>query len=194
MEALGDDVQRCHRELWACLKAGDRNDDSTISADYEYHARQLIRSILAYIEAVTFSVKLWSIVRCDRESIPVSAHERYAAIERDVDLSDKGELEERSAKLRLVSNVRFAFRLLARAKRSKEEFDPSVAWWSDFRATMSVRDRLTHPRLPEDVDVSYEEILAALRAKEGFEDTVWSLGKRKKPNQSPHPTAPSGRG
>jgi hypothetical protein len=176
IEKLGSDVDRCHGELLQSIDNGDRNEDGTISADYEYHARQLIRAILAYIEGVTFSVKIWAVSKCLDSGIEVSDHERYAAVEVDTDLNNKGEVVERPAKLRLANNVRFAFRLLERAKGGTFKFDASADWWSDLQKTISVRDRLTHPRLPEDIDVSPEEIITALNAKVGFENALGEDG------------------
>ncbi len=104
--------------------------------------------------------------------IEVSDHERYLVVEVDSDLNDKGEVVERPARLRLASNVRFAFRLLERATGGSFRIDPSSDWWSSLRRTIAVRDRLTHPRFPEDIDVSGEEIVTALKAKVGFEKTL----------------------
>jgi hypothetical protein len=177
IEKLGDDVDRCHNGLLQSIDSGKREADGTVTADYEYHARQLIRAILAYIEAVTFSVKLWAVSRCLDSGIEVSDHERYLAVEIDSELNDKGEALERPAKIRLASNVRFAFRLLARATHGEFQFDPSADWWADLRKTISIRDRLTHPRFPQDIDVSGEEIVSALRAKVGFE-RVLTGGKK----------------
>ena len=188
IEKLGDDVRRCHDGLLKCIDQGEREKDGTVLVDYEYHGRQLIRSILAYVEAVTFSVKISSVKKCLDAGIAVSDHERYAAVKTDTDLNDQGEIVERPAKLRLASNVRFAFRLLERAKRGRFKFDASAAWWSDLKSTIRVRDRLTHPRMPEDIDVTPNELLAALRAKDGFEELLLPKNRRKTPNKAPEPT------
>lgn len=172
IEKLGDDVDRCHNELIQCIDSGKRESDGTVTADYEYHARQLIRSILAYVEAVTFSVKVSAVTQCLDSGIEVSDHERYLAVEVDSGLTDKGEVIERPAKIRLASNVRFAFRLLERATHGSFRFDPSSDWWASLRKTIAVRDRLTHPRFPQNIDVSGEEIVAALKAKAGFEKVL----------------------
>jgi hypothetical protein len=179
MEQLGDDVDRCHDGLLKAIDAGDRNDDGTTSVDSGYHARQLIRAIFAYIEAVTFSAKISAVGRCLALKIDVSDHERFAAVEIDSKLNDKGEVVEQPAKIRIVDNVRFAFRLLERANGGTVKFDPSSSeWWGDFKKTIRVRDRLTHPRRPEDIDVSGAEIVSALRAKDGFEKTLIQFSAR----------------
>src|SRR6266850_1942165 len=177
IEKLGSDVERCHRELLECIDDGEVDSDGSVTADYEYHARQLIRTILAYVEGVTFSVKIWAVARCLDSGIEVSDHERHLAVEVDSELNDKGEVVERSARLRLASNVRFAFRLLERASGGRFHFDPSSDWWAALRSTIGVRDRLTHPRFPRDVDVSGAEVVAALKAKVGFERSLLVEGK-----------------
>lgn len=139
---LGADVDRCHAGLIEAIDEGNIDSDGSISADYEYHARQLIRSILAYIEGVTFSVKVKSVDRCLNVGIEVSDHERYLAVEVDSALNDKGEVVERSARIRLTSNVRFAFRLLEKASKRPSKFDPASEWWSCLHETVRVRDRL----------------------------------------------------
>jgi len=186
IETLGDDVKRCHAELIQVIDDGEVDSDGSVSADYEYHARQLIRSILAYIEGVIFSVKVKSVERCLAAGIKVSDHERYLAAEVDSDLNDKGEVVERSSKLRLTNNVRFAFRLLEKASRQSSRFDPSSEWWSCLRETVRVRDRLTHPRMPGDLDVSGDDIVKALKAKAGFDEVL--LTSKLKPNKTMQPT------
>lgn len=67
------------------------------------------------------------------------------------------------------ANIRFAFTLLERAHGYPSQFDASSEWWFCFRESTKVRDRLMHPRMPEDLDVSGDEIIKALKAKNGFD-------------------------
>ncbi len=172
IETLGDDVDRCHASIIEAIDSGDLDKEGNVSADYEYHARHLIRAILAYIEAVTFSVKVSCVTRCLDAGLDVSDHERYLAVEIDRELNEKGEIIERPARIRLASNVRFAFRLLEKASKKPSSFDPASEWWSCLRETIRVRDRLTHPRMPEDLNVSGAEIVSALKAKKGFTEVL----------------------
>jgi hypothetical protein len=68
----------------------------------------------------------------------------------------------------LEKNVRFAIALVERVYRFSKPFNPAEGWWSEFKT--AVRDRLTHPKLPGDLDINGDEVLAALRAKLGFEE------------------------
>ena len=175
IEALADDVDRCHRLLIAEVDQGSIDDEGNVDADYEFAARQLLRAIFAFIEGVTFSVKVRAASLCLENGIDISDAERAFAVDVDHDLNDKGAVVERPARLRLTDNVRFALTLLARSKGSPEGFDASVEWWSHLRAAIKVRDRLTHPRMPADTDVSGDEIVTALKAYAGFSNHLLGM-------------------
>ncbi len=172
IETLEDDVARCHESLVQSIDAGEADSEGCVDADYEFHARQLIRSIMACIEGVTFSVKVSAAAKCLDCGIEISDHERYMAVEVDCDLNDKGEIVERPAKIRLPGNIRFAFSLLERSERLDPIFDASQEWWSALHDTIKVRNRLIHPQLPGDLDVPGDEIVRALKAKQGFDDVL----------------------
>jgi hypothetical protein len=83
---------------------------------------------------------------------------------------------EAVAKISLARNIRFAIAMNRKAHKVVERFDPNVAWWSHLKAAIKVRDRLTHPKMPEDLDVSGKDILDALKARKGFEAELLHFG------------------
>ena len=176
---LGDDVDRSHEALLDAIDAGSVDEDRSVSADYPFFARQLVRAVFAYIEAITFSVKMTAVDHCRKAGIDIPPEEIYLAVEVDHVLSDKGEVIQQRAMLRLAPNIRFAFALAEKAFGIETRFDPSVEWWSCLKAAIKVRDRLMHPRMPEDIDISGDEIVAVLKAKSGFESLVHEYGSRK---------------
>ena len=89
-----------------------------------------------------------------------------------VTFENRGEVIERAAHIRLSDNVRFAFMLQEKALGIDEAFDASVDWWSCLQSSIKVRDRLTHPKLPGDIDITGEEVLTALQAFNGFKDQI----------------------
>jgi hypothetical protein len=108
METLGEDYDRCHKALVDCIDAGKKDKNGNVTADYEFFARQLIRAAFAYIEAVTFSVKAHSAWQCMERNLPIEPEERYFATDIEFEISEKGEVVERSARISLPRNVRFA--------------------------------------------------------------------------------------
>jgi hypothetical protein len=151
------------------FKRGKRLPDGTIHANYEYHARQLIRSIFAFIEAVTFSVKIGAAERCDTRGLGYSEAERLFVAETEFALKDNGEIFERPAHIRLADNIRFAFRLQEKSRGMTDAFNANVKWWACLKSSIKVRDRIMHPKMPEDVDISPDEIINALEAYKGFQ-------------------------
>jgi len=168
IETLGDEVDRCRREVIASIDDGEVGPNGDVCADYEYHARQLIRSIFAFIEAVVFSMKVKAVEYCPKRNVQLSDAERFLAVDIEHVLSEKGEIVGRPAHIRLADNIRFAFALQERALGVAKQFDPSTGWWSCLKLSIKVRDRLTHPKLPGDIDVAGPEIIAALKAYKGF--------------------------
>lgn len=108
-------IDRCHSELVAVIDAGKKNSDGTITADYGFTARQLIRATFAYIEAVTFSAKAWSANHCMENDIEITPDERYFSIDIAFEINSKAEICERKAKIPLASIIRFAIELKKKA-------------------------------------------------------------------------------
>jgi hypothetical protein len=176
IEVLGEDCLKCHAELLAEIDRGTVLEDGTVDADYEFHARQLIRAIFAYIEAVTFSVKAWSAGHCMEVGIDITPQERYFATDTEFEINERGDVVETISKISLARNIRFALTISRKAHRVAQPFDASVEWWSCLKQAIRVRDRLTHPKMPSDLDVSGNDIVNALKAKAGFEEEVLSYG------------------
>ncbi|MER2538398.1 MAG: hypothetical protein ABTQ26_04055 [Azonexus sp.] len=172
IELLGQDCERCHEALIAAIDAGETDGDGSVDADYEFYARQFIRAVFAYIEATTFSVKASSAWRCMEKDIGISPQERYFATDTEYELNDRGEVVEALAKISLARNIRFALALNRKAHKVAEPFDPSVEWWSCLKEAIRVRDRLTHPKWPRDLDVSGDEVVKVLKALRGFEQEL----------------------
>jgi hypothetical protein len=174
---LGDDVDRCHRALLEAIDGGSVDHDGSVTADYEFYARQLIRAVFAYIEGITFSVKVTAAAHCLQNGVEISSEERFFAADVDHYLDDKGQVVQQRAMLRLASSIRFAFSLSEKAYGTGRLFDPGVEWWSCLIQSIKVRDRLTHPKMPEDIDISGEEIVAVLKAREGFDRLLLEYGR-----------------
>jgi len=169
IETLGEDYERCYREILKSFDEGTIDADGNLHADYEFHARHLLRAVFAYIEGVTYSVKVSAAWKCLQDGVEITPQERYIAAEIQYSISDKGEVLERPAQIPLTRNIRFAFTLTEKAHRIPMQFDPSVEWWSCLREAINVRNRLMHPRMPEELDISPEELIKTIKAKNGFD-------------------------
>jgi hypothetical protein len=177
IHSLGYDCKRSHESLLAAIDRKQATPNADTHADYEFHARQLVRAFFAYFEAVTFSVKAWSANHCLDHNIQITPQERYFAVDTEYELNDRGEVVEAVAKISLSRNIRYALALNRRANRVTGPFDPNVPWWSHLRKAIRLRDRLTHPKMPGDLDVSGEDLIDVMKAREGFEAELLSHGQ-----------------
>jgi hypothetical protein len=129
--------------------------------------RVLVRSILAFIEAMTYAMKNL-VLRIDDSAIPLSEQERLLAMEVTCELDHSGRAQSRPAKLRTLPNVRFAFSLAAKAFPSDVFLlDLSGDRLQALERSIKVRDRLTHPKSDASLLVSDDEI------SEAFMVYVW---------------------
>jgi hypothetical protein len=133
IETLGEDFKRCFEGLSQSFDDGTLDEYGYLDAYYEFHARQLIRAVFAYIEGVTFSVKITAARDCMQRGIDISPQERYIAAEVDYELNEKVEVVERPARISLSSNIRFAFALSEKARELSPQFDASAEWWFCLR-------------------------------------------------------------
>jgi hypothetical protein len=179
IETLGEDVTRCHSEIIKAIDAGTVDENGDVTADYLFHARQLVRAFFAYVEGVTFSVKVHTVDFCQRNGIDTNPQEAFFAAEVDHKIDEKGQVVEQRAQINLTLNLRFAFTLLEKAYGTPPKFDPGVEWWSCLKKSIKVRDRLMHPKFPGDLDVSGDEIIDVLKAKQGFEELLLGYRPRK---------------
>jgi hypothetical protein len=132
--------------------------------------RLLIRSIFSCIDALTYSLKQLALNANDAFKLDLG--ERMLATEETYELSSSGHIATRRAKLQTLANVRFAFDLLAKVDEHDFRLDVSQHGWQLLQNSLKVRDRLTHPKKLIDLEVSDEEIRAALRAFSWFESQV----------------------
>lgn len=124
--------------------------------------RLLVRSAFAFIEAVVFNVKSLGLVLGKNNKL--SPGEIALAKEEDYELDDLGNVKIRPARLRFMSNLRFAFALAAKAAGINYQLDVGGAGWQALREALPVRDRLMHPKKAADIIVTDKEVRDALDA------------------------------
>lgn len=178
--ALDSDYQQCSEQIIKRLDEGDKGDDGITRADTDFDARQLIRTTFAYIEGAMFVLKIEASFNADEKGVELSHQQQQLIFERSFSLNDKGDVCEHDAKISLTRNIRFAFSVFAEANKIENILDVGSNWWSKLKSSIKVRDRLTHPRFPVDLDVSPKEIIDAMSAKNGFDETLYKMIKASK--------------
>ena len=74
------------------------------------------------------------------------------------DVNEKGMPIERPLHPPLLNSIRFAFRMLAKTYGLRYQPDYSEKGWSDLQEVIRLRNRLTHPKNVEHMQVTVEEM------------------------------------
>jgi hypothetical protein len=96
-------------------------------------------------------------------------------LEESYELKDNGEIKTRSARLRTLSNLRFAFSIFGKSQQIDFAIDTSGTEWTNLVNSLKVRDRLTHPKNASDLCVSDDEIRQAVTSMFWFESQMVEL-------------------
>lgn len=169
---LGKDFERLQRRMETSAKRGNFTETD------ESYARSLIRALFALVEGTCNAIKVDALGKL-LDSGSVQPEVVNVTMEQRFDLDDKGRIVQRSLTYTWDKNVRFAFAQHALAYRCKNWLDPSQEWWSALVAVSKVRDRLMHPKRPEDLDLVPSDVVCCIRAKSGFFTTVLMQMKSK---------------
>lgn len=169
---LSNDFERCLENVKQDVQEGVKQDDGSTLADHEFNARQLVRSAFAYIEGVSFAMKIAAIDDAITNEVELSQAEIDFAFEISYQLNDKGEIIKGSPHIKLTRNIRFAFNLYSKAHSLDKVFNAGEEWWSKLKESIKIRDRLMHPRSPEDLDIEPSEVITVAAAVRGFESLL----------------------
>ena len=91
-------------------------------------------------------------------------------LEKTYQPNDKGEVYDQRMQIPMKNNIRFAFRAYARAHLVDYQLDIGDNRWNDFKNSILVRDRLTHPKEVRNLEVSDEELQCLQRAFDWFSE------------------------
>jgi hypothetical protein len=141
-------------------------EDLELSDPTEYHRRQYIRAVFAQLEGATFGLKQLAIP--SKESL-ISSAELALLKGESYRLNDTGEAVVGNARLTLPSDMRFAFRMYAKSVGIAYDLPVNEPGWTALIRARKVRDRLMHPRSPNDLETTDEEIGDATDAAEWFQ-------------------------
>ena len=120
--------------------------------------RDLVRTMFAGVEGVTWALKQSALLQHRTGQVQFSAAEQSMLEELVPELDDKGRVIERSARLTFKRNLQFSF--LAFAKSEGVEFPLATGenGWEAFQQSLAIRDRLTHPKDVDELQVSDEDL------------------------------------
>jgi|GEM_PF-6179689 len=169
VDAALKEFDALHRELLAevrrvtkCKMAGE-NSIFPNPADLDSIDRRLVvRSVISYIESLSFLI--------DRiaESKPLPLSEWRLADEKPMERQHNKSGKVGRHKPRRDSDVEGVFKRFAELKAFPFIIDASSDGWLQIKSSFDVRNRITHPKSVEDVNISDEEIWKAVHGFHWF--------------------------
>ena len=130
--------------------------------------RVYVRSVFAFVEGMTHAFKRFAVAVHDHGGPLFSEAEVSLLRGVSYELKDTGEAASKQRFVRFAPNVRLAIRAFALASGYDGRLDYSTAGWQALREAARVRNRITHPRTPADLDVSDADLEAVTWVFGGF--------------------------
>jgi hypothetical protein len=143
-DALLSDVQTASRQL--------------ASAPIAYHRRQYVRSVFSLLDGMAYALKQAAHEGAAGFGVVFSLGEVAMIREETYDLDERGQAKSRPAYPRWAANMRFALDIVARAANVPNRADFGGAGWEALLRAVKLRNRLMHPKRPDDLAVSNEEL------------------------------------
>jgi hypothetical protein len=151
--------------LWATLD-GDVAQLGVLAATGEdVHRRAYVRAVIAYLEGLTFGLKQQILDAGIQDLTPA---DRALLVEESFELDDRGEPQVRQLFIKLHRSIRFAFSRYARWSGADFELPVSEDGWRSLVETVRTRNRLTHPKIADDLVVSDADMRDAASAYDWF--------------------------
>jgi len=124
----------------------------------ESSKRSFVRAVFALIEGSVFNLKEVALNVSVHKPTRFSKAELAMLEEVSYELNDKGETKTQVKFIPLTKNMRFAFDTAARAFNVSYTLVVDDEGWSKFRDALILRNRITHPKQIDDLQLSDDEV------------------------------------
>lgn len=155
-DVLGSDARRCTVELRSRL-AEDRTVD-------QFWSRTLLRTFFSWVEAQTYEMRLFIRTAHQLGALELSDGEISVMLDVSYELDKRGEPTPRPRFQPIERSMKITYRLFGQFFELNSTLPIGENGWRLFLESIQLRNRLTHPKDPSDLDVSYEEAVDMIAA------------------------------
>jgi len=121
-------------------------------------ARSFVRAVFAMIEGSIFNLKQMALNLSAHGRGSFSKAELVMLEEVSYDLDSKGGAITQTKFMKLPANIRFAFDAAARGFGVTYKLEVGSSGWANFRESIDIRNRITHPKKIDDLELSDTEV------------------------------------
>jgi len=121
--------------------------------------RTYIRTVFAFVEGMIQVMKSSCLLFNERMEEKVLTPEEIVLLrEEQAQLKENGAVSIRNTKISLAPNFRFAMACANKVFELNHAPDTGGQGWQDFKNAISIRNRITHPGSPEDLEIDEADI------------------------------------
>lgn len=149
-----------HDKIMPILEDALWAESALNSEDNKFTRRAYIRSLFSMIEGTVWILKQTVLHAPVRDGKPkrLSPAEYALLSDKTYDLTSSGEPKEQTKFLKLPENVRFTFNILSKYFGIKFDLGVGSTNWNFFLEAQKIRNRIAHPKTPEEFNISDDEI------------------------------------
>lgn len=141
---LRKDVMECAAEL--------------IESDTQKNRRTFIRAMFAEIEAWMYLFRRLSLEPSGGAEITLNEAEKALLKEEDYEIGEKGDVRVRPYFGKFLPTFRFVVAMYIKVNGLQTVIDYSTGGWDALQKAVKIRNRLTHPREPTELEVAEDEV------------------------------------
>lgn len=130
--------------------------------------RSYIRAFVSLIEFDTFSRKQLVLHLQHSGLIKFNVSEIMLLTEIQPEIDNKGDIKEKQKFIRLIDNYRFAIRMFCKATHIDFVLPTDNQGWNSFKATVELRNKITHPKNEDELNITDENMKTVLNAFKWF--------------------------
>jgi hypothetical protein len=127
-----------------------------LRVDDQATRRDVIRTAFAAIEGLVWILRV-EVVDAAEATYGLDDDERAILRERQLTVSEQGKVISQTRYLTLTATIRLVARIASRVN-GHEHFNFGGHEWERFRAAMAIRNRITHPKCADDLEVSKADV------------------------------------
>ena len=141
--------------------------------------RGLIRAIFAYIEGNLFRIKEEIIIAESHKRNPILDAEEIILLKEKSPEINRGKVKSRVKYVNLPENIKFTLNCYVKSAQINCELDLQCPEWRCLIESITVRNRITHPKNASELEISGNEIEKAYISYLYFNKVIVDLGEKK---------------
>ena len=150
-----------------------------LSGESQFSRRSYVRTLFALIEGMVYQMKRVALCAYEADQVEFNEAEISILKEETYELTTKGTAKSRQGYPKTLENILFAFYVYGKVFKSIFEPDVRSNGWQSLQQAMKIRNRITHPKNINDMNISDEDIKILDNASKWFQDNNLSIRNKK---------------